>query len=117
MPNTLYYGDNLTILREHIADASVDLIYLYCRPAAWQAGTDAAGVWHVQAGAHDEGGWWAGSIGVLASVRVALWPAFRRATKLEMAAQMTLSRNSLPVSARPGAGSILPTPNGWLPYP
>lgn len=28
MPNTLYYGDNLTILREHIADASVDLIYL-----------------------------------------------------------------------------------------
>jgi site-specific DNA-methyltransferase (adenine-specific) len=26
--NTLYYGDNLNILREHIADASVDLIYL-----------------------------------------------------------------------------------------
>jgi DNA modification methylase len=26
--NTLYYGDNLSILREHIADASVDLIYL-----------------------------------------------------------------------------------------
>jgi len=26
--NTLYYGDNLTILRDHIADASVDLIYL-----------------------------------------------------------------------------------------
>jgi len=26
--NTLFYGDNLTILREHIADESVDLIYL-----------------------------------------------------------------------------------------
>lgn len=26
--NTLYYGDNLSILREHIADSSVDLIYL-----------------------------------------------------------------------------------------
>ena len=28
MPNALYYGDNLEILREHIADESVDLIYL-----------------------------------------------------------------------------------------
>ncbi|MFN4239481.1 MAG: site-specific DNA-methyltransferase [Erythrobacter cryptus] len=28
MPNTLYFGDNLHILREHIADESVDLIYL-----------------------------------------------------------------------------------------
>lgn len=28
MNNTLYFGDNLDILREHIADASVDLIYL-----------------------------------------------------------------------------------------
>ena len=27
-PNRLYFGDNLAILREHIADASVDLIYL-----------------------------------------------------------------------------------------
>ena len=26
--NQLYYGDNLAILREHIADESVDLIYL-----------------------------------------------------------------------------------------
>lgn len=26
--NTLYYGDNLNILREHIPDNSVDLIYL-----------------------------------------------------------------------------------------
>ena len=26
--NTLYYGDNLPILREHIADNSIDLIYL-----------------------------------------------------------------------------------------
>jgi len=26
--NTLYYGDNLPILREHIADESIDLIYL-----------------------------------------------------------------------------------------
>jgi DNA modification methylase len=28
MANTLYYGDNLTILREHLHDESVDLIYL-----------------------------------------------------------------------------------------
>ena len=28
MPNTLFYGDNLQVLREHIADASVDLVYL-----------------------------------------------------------------------------------------
>ena len=28
MTNTLYYGDNLEVLREHIADVSVDLIYL-----------------------------------------------------------------------------------------
>lgn len=27
-PNTLYYGDNLAILREYIADASIDLVYL-----------------------------------------------------------------------------------------
>ena len=26
--NTLYYGDNLDILREHIPDESIDLIYL-----------------------------------------------------------------------------------------
>ncbi len=26
--NTLYYGDNLGIMREHIPDESVDLIYL-----------------------------------------------------------------------------------------
>ena len=26
--NTLYYGDNLDILRRHIADESVDLVYL-----------------------------------------------------------------------------------------
>lgn len=26
--NTLYYGDNLDILRAHLADATVDLIYL-----------------------------------------------------------------------------------------
>jgi hypothetical protein len=26
--NTLYYGDNLPILREHIPDESVDLVYL-----------------------------------------------------------------------------------------
>ena len=25
--NTLYFGDNLDILRKHVADASVDLIY------------------------------------------------------------------------------------------
>ncbi|MCR2834983.1 site-specific DNA-methyltransferase [Parerythrobacter lacustris] len=28
MPNTLYFGDNLHVLREHIASESVDLIYL-----------------------------------------------------------------------------------------
>ena len=28
MPNALYYGDNLDILRRHIADESVDLVYL-----------------------------------------------------------------------------------------
>ncbi|MGR3290777.1 MAG: site-specific DNA-methyltransferase, partial [Paracoccaceae bacterium] len=28
MTNHLYYGDNLSVLRNHIADASVDLIYL-----------------------------------------------------------------------------------------
>lgn len=27
-PNTLYYGDNLDILRRYVADESVDLIYL-----------------------------------------------------------------------------------------
>ena len=26
--NKLYYGDNLQVLREHVADESVDLIYL-----------------------------------------------------------------------------------------
>lgn len=28
MTNTLYYGDNLHVLREHIANESVDLVYL-----------------------------------------------------------------------------------------
>jgi site-specific DNA-methyltransferase (adenine-specific) len=28
MANHLYYGDNLHILREHIPDESIDLIYL-----------------------------------------------------------------------------------------
>ena len=28
MPNALFYGDNLAVLREHIADESVDLVYL-----------------------------------------------------------------------------------------
>jgi site-specific DNA-methyltransferase (adenine-specific) len=28
MTNTLYYGDNLDVLREHVDDESVDLIYL-----------------------------------------------------------------------------------------
>ncbi len=27
-PNKLFYGDNLTVLREHLPSASVDLIYL-----------------------------------------------------------------------------------------
>ena len=28
MRNTLYYGDNLQVLREHVPDESVDLVYL-----------------------------------------------------------------------------------------
>lgn len=28
MTNKLYFGDNLHVLREHIADESVDLVYL-----------------------------------------------------------------------------------------
>ena len=28
MPNTLYYGDNLQVMREHLPDATVDLVYL-----------------------------------------------------------------------------------------
>ena len=28
MRNTLFYGDNLSVLREHIPDESVDLVYL-----------------------------------------------------------------------------------------
>ena len=28
MPNSLYYGDNLLVLRDHVADESVDLVYL-----------------------------------------------------------------------------------------
>ena len=28
MQNTLYYGDNLDVLRRHVDDESVDLIYL-----------------------------------------------------------------------------------------
>ena len=28
MTNTLYYGDNLDILRQYVADESVDLVYL-----------------------------------------------------------------------------------------
>ena len=28
MTNMLYYGDNLHVLREHVADGSIDLIYL-----------------------------------------------------------------------------------------
>ena len=28
MPNTLFYGDNLKVLRDYIPDASVDLVYL-----------------------------------------------------------------------------------------
>ena len=28
MPNTLYYGDNLGVMREHLPDESVDLVYL-----------------------------------------------------------------------------------------
>lgn len=28
MPNHLYYGDNLTVLRDGVASESVDLVYL-----------------------------------------------------------------------------------------
>ena len=27
-PNRLYYGDNLDVLRQHVDDAAVDLVYL-----------------------------------------------------------------------------------------
>jgi len=27
-PNRLFYGDNLEVMREHVADESVDLVYL-----------------------------------------------------------------------------------------
>lgn len=27
-PNLLYYGDNLDVLRRHVAEATVDLVYL-----------------------------------------------------------------------------------------
>ncbi len=30
--NKLYFGDNLEILRDHVGEESVDLIYLYPRP-------------------------------------------------------------------------------------
>ena len=28
MPNTLFYGDNLQVLRDHVLAESVDLVYL-----------------------------------------------------------------------------------------
>ena len=28
MPNTLFYGDNLDVLKRHVKDESVDLVYL-----------------------------------------------------------------------------------------
>jgi site-specific DNA-methyltransferase (adenine-specific) len=28
LPNRLFYGDNLDVLKQHMADASVDLVYL-----------------------------------------------------------------------------------------
>lgn len=28
MTNTLFYGDNLSILSQHVGDATVDLVYL-----------------------------------------------------------------------------------------
>ena len=37
MPNHLYYGDNLSVLRDSIATASVDLVYLDPQHAALQA--------------------------------------------------------------------------------
>ena len=30
MRNTLYYGDNLQVLRDHVLDESVDLVRRYC---------------------------------------------------------------------------------------
>ncbi len=38
MTNHLYYGDNLTVLRESIRDELVDLIYLDSRPNRFVAG-------------------------------------------------------------------------------
>ncbi len=39
--NTLFYGDNLTNLREYIPDESIDLIYLYLDPVACPAASNA----------------------------------------------------------------------------
>jgi site-specific DNA-methyltransferase (adenine-specific) len=37
--NLLYYGDNLDVLRRHVADESVDLVYLDRPPDAATAST------------------------------------------------------------------------------
>ncbi len=41
-PNVLYYGDNLVVLRRHIADESVDLVYLDPRSTKTLATTSQA---------------------------------------------------------------------------
>ena len=38
MPNSLYYGDNLDILRRYVRDESVDLVYLD-PPFGWELGS------------------------------------------------------------------------------
>ena len=37
--NRLYYGDNLDVLRRHVEDGSVDLIYLDPRDQSGNCGT------------------------------------------------------------------------------
>lgn len=50
--NTLFYGDNLAVLREHIADASVDLVYL---DPPFQSGKDYNLIFDARDGEHEDG--------------------------------------------------------------
>ena len=38
MPNTLFYGDNLQVLREHVPDDSLDLVSRAARKCTTAAG-------------------------------------------------------------------------------
>jgi DNA modification methylase len=51
MAGTLYYGDNLDVLRQHVADSSVDLAYL---DPPFQSGRDYGVLFGPRAGGEDE---------------------------------------------------------------